>query len=341
MSEAAVLQNLVDRLCESGRITADDVLALRRHVFPDGVVSSAEAGAVFRLDRACAEKSAEWTRFYVDALTDYFVWQSPPRGYVEAARARELLDNVRHDGRIDGMSELELLLNVVHWCEACPEELALAALAAVKESVLTPESAAYGSGRAAGVITAADVELIRKVIYAPGSPGGFTVTRAEAELLFALDGATLGEENAAAWPDLFAKGVANALMFPRGAPVVPAAEEALCRERWLEERGCIGELLAGIGKAALSGDIPFREAFKEADVFGTGRTREALEREEAQVGEALSREAVTAEESHWLVAQLNRAEGFSAGERRLLAFIKANAPAIDPALLPLFEKAGL
>ncbi|MDX1575837.1 MAG: hypothetical protein R3285_06570 [Kiloniellales bacterium] len=343
MSEAAVFQDLVDQICAAGTISAEDVLALRRQVFPDGVVSAEEAEAVFRLDHACRYKAAEWTRFYVDALTDYFVWQSEPRGYVNDAQARTLIDNIEHDGRIDALSELELLLNVVHWCVACPAELSRLALAAVKDSVLSPESAAYGSNRPPAVIAPADVELIRKVIYAPGSPGGFTVTREEAEILFALERATIAEENAPAWPDLFAKGVANALMFPRGAPQVPDAAEALRRERWLEERGSVGNLLLGVGKALASGSVPVRAAFQEADVFGSHRAREAEEQEQARVAEALTREAIDAEEARWLIAQLAKTadsgDGFSEGERQLLAFIKANSPSIDPALQPLIDKA--
>jgi hypothetical protein len=341
MSEAAVFQDLVDQICNSGTISADDVLALRRQVFPDGVVSAEEAEAVFRLDHACQEKAAEWTRFYVDALTDYFVWQSKPRGYVNDAQARALIDNIERDGRIDTMSELELLLNAVHWCVACPAELSQLALSAVKDSVLSPESAAYGSNRPPAVIAPADVELVRKVIYAPGSPGGFTVTREEAEILFALERATIAEENAPAWPDLFAKGVANALMFPRGAAQAPDAEEALRRERWLEERGSVGNLLLGAGNALATGNVPVREAFKEADVFGSHRAQEMREKEDARVTEALAREAIDAEEAQWLIAQFGKAAGFSEGERQLLAFIKANSPSIDPALQPLIDEAGV
>jgi hypothetical protein len=341
MSEVAYLQDLVDQICAAGKITADDVLALRRQVFPDGVVTAEEAEAVFRLDHACGEKASQWTRFYVDALTDYFVWQSTPRGYVNEAQCRALIGNIQHDGRIDATSELELLLNVVHWCVACPAELSRSALAALKDSVLSPDTAAYGSNRPPAVIAPADVELIRKVIYAPGSPGGFTVTREEAEVLFALDRATIAEENAPAWPDLFAKAVANALMFPRGAPMVPDAAEALRRERWLEEKGSIGNLLAGVGKALASGDIPVGAAFKEADVFGTHRAREARDKEQVRVREALSRETIDAEEARWLIDQIGKTEGMSDGERRLLAFIKENAPAIDPALEPLLAAAGV
>lgn len=341
MNDVAVFQDFVEELCAKGAITAKDVLQLRGHVFPDGVVNDAEAAAVFRLDHACAEKAPEWTQFYVDALTDYFVWQSTPRGYVSDEQAARLIREITHDGHIDAQSELELLLNIVHWCTQCPEPLAHLALDAVRESVLSPATAAYGSNRPPAVITPADVELIRKVIYAPGSPGGFTVTRHEAEMLIALDKASAQDENAESWPDLFAKGVANALMFPRGAPVVPDADEALRRERWLEERRGIGSLLLGMGKALARGDVPFGEAARELDITGAHRAREEAEKERARVSEALSRETIDVDEAKWLTGQVGNSTSLSEGMIQLLRFIRQNSPKIDPSLDPLLAKAGI
>lgn len=335
MNAVIPMRDLVDRLAAGGEITADDVLTLRREVFPDGVVSLAEADAIFRLDHACARKAPEWTRFYVDALTDYFVWQSEPRGYVGDAQGRDLIARVTHDGHIDAASELELLLNVVHWCEQCPDALGVLALKAVKESVLTPPTAAYGSNRAPAVITGEDVELLRRVLYAPGSPGGFTVSREEADVLFDLDRATAGQTNAPTWPDLFAKGVANALMFPRGPRVVPSPDVMLRREKWLDERPGIGNLLMDTGKSLAKGNVAFDA------IFGTREAREARAAEERRVNEALQREAIDAEEARWLVAQVAKGQGLSEGVVRLLKFIKDNAPRIDPALAPLLARAGL
>lgn len=335
MNAVIPMRDLVDKLCARGEITSDDVLMLRRQVFPDGVVSAPEAEAIFKLDHACKRKAPEWARFYVDALTDYFVWQSEPRGYVSDTQGCVLIARVTHDGHIDQESELELLLNVVHWCEQCPDALGVLALKAVKESVLTPQTAAYGSNRAPALITGEDVELLRRVLYAPGSPGGFTVSRDEAELLFDLDRATAGHENAPSWPDLFAKGVANALMFPRGPRVVPSADVVLRREKWLDERPGIGDLLLNTGKSLAKGNVAFDA------IFGTKEAREARAEEERRVNEALHREAIDAEEARWLVAQVAQGQGLSEGVVRLLKFIKDNAPRIDPALDPLLAKAGL
>ena len=341
MSQAALSANLVDVILAKRSITAEDVLKLRREVFRDNVVDLNEAEAVFQLDQGCQDKDPSWTQFYVDALTDFFVWQAKPRGYVDEDAARYLIDNLACDGRIDGMSELELLINVVHWAASCPEELADFAMKAVRESVLSPETAAYGSNRPPAVISPLDVAIIRKLIYAPSSPGGFNVTRGEAELIYELHDACAAAENAPAWDDLFVKAIANYLMFPRGAPVVLSADEVKRRERWLQERRGVGQLLADISKAAATGNIDFKGAYEEVDPFGKEKARKENEREAARVREALTREAIDADEARWLTSHIMRDGALRDTERTLLEFIKNNSPGIDPALDALFAKAGI
>ncbi len=341
MSDTLTSSQLVEEIAAKGSITADDVLRLRREVFKDGVVDPMEARDVFRLDHACETKDGTWTQFYVDVLTDFFVWQSQPRGYVQEDMGKFLIENIAGDGRVDSSSELELLINVIHWAKACPPELVQFVLKAVRESVLEPATAAYGSNRPPSVISPADVEIIRKVIYAGASGGGLTVTRTEAELIFDLNDATIAAENAPSWSDLFVKAIANHLMFPRGAPVVASADEALRREAWLKDRRGVGRLLSQMGGAIKSGDIPIREAFAEADVFGTRAAKAEREREDARVSEALSKEAIDQAEAKWLSERINRDGTLHETERKLLQFIKQNSPSVDPLLDELFAKAGL
>ena len=52
------------------RISADDVLALRREIWPDGAVSDAEASALFDLNRAARDAGPEWTAFFVELTYD-------------------------------------------------------------------------------------------------------------------------------------------------------------------------------------------------------------------------------------------------------------------------------
>lgn len=328
-------------IAAAGRITANDVMDLRRRIFGDGVVSLEDADAVFRLDRQCADKDPSWTRFYVEALGDHFVWQSEPRGYLTDEQAQRLLDSSLRNRHIDNTTDLELLIYVVDRATRVPEELVLHVLDAVRESVLTPETAAYGSNRPPAVVTPADVAIIRKVIHAPGGHGSLTVTRREAEMVFDLNDATRGEDNAPEWQDLFVKAIANHLMFPRPAPDLPDAEEAMRRQAWLEKGPAPGSFLAGIGKAFARADVPFAEAWRELDPFGYEQARAEQEAEDRRTREALAREAIDAEEARWLVGRIMNSGAIDANERALLAFIRENSPRIDPALQPLFDEAGL
>ena len=148
MNDVSLATGLVDSLIAKGSIGAEDVLKLRQEIFRDGIADRAEAEAMFRLDAACATKDPTWTQAYVDVMTDYFVWKAEPRKYVSEEKACFLIDHIVSDDRIDGVTELEMLINVIHWAESAPEILAMFALEAVRESILTPATAVYGSNRA-------------------------------------------------------------------------------------------------------------------------------------------------------------------------------------------------
>ncbi len=341
MSDTGLDSSALDDIAAKGLISSEDVLRLRREVFKDGIVDRSEAEAVFRLDRACSDKDPTWAEFYVDALTDYFVWQAEPAKYVSDDKARLLIENIVRDGCIDSATELALLIKIINCATSCPETLVIFVLDAVSESVLNPDRAAYGAGRRPKLIDEMDVEIIRTVIYSGASGGGFTVTRREAELLFDLNDATVEAENAPGWRDLFVKAIANHLMFPLGAPSAPDAGEASRREDWLKERPGTGGLLKGIGRALAGGDIDFGGAWNEVDGFGRKRSRQEIAREEAQVREALSREAIDEDEANWLIGRVCKDRVLHENERALLAFIKENAPNTHPALNQLFVKAGL
>ncbi len=340
MAESLAWPDLVGDLCGRGVISAADVLALRRGNYADGVCTADEAEEILRLDQSCEAKDPAWNQFFVDSLTDYFVWQSVPRGYVSDRLSGWLIGQIGCDGRIDQFSELELLVNIVHRATACPEALVLFALAAVRESILAPRTAVYGSNRPPGLITAADVAIIRKIIHAPGGDGSITVTRREAELIFDLHDATRGSDNAPEWRDLFVKAIACHLMFPRPAPRVPGAEEELRREAWLKERRSIGRMLASVGLALARRNVPFVQAWRDVDPLGWHRAREEQEVEDRRVREALAHESIDAAEAAWLASRLGKAGVLHENECALLVFIRENAPRIDPALHSVMGKAG-
>ncbi len=66
-------------LKEPGRIQPDDVRYFRGEVFRDGVISHAEAEALFAMNAGVAEKCPEWNEYFVEAITQFVVDQAEPR----------------------------------------------------------------------------------------------------------------------------------------------------------------------------------------------------------------------------------------------------------------------
>lgn len=324
------------RLEDKGAITAEDVLALRRSIYGDGNLDAGHVDAIFGLDQRVREKCEPWNEFYVDSLTDYFIWRSDPPNYISEDQGEFLIRNLLRDNKIAGITELELLVNLTHWAVSAPDQLKALVLEAVRDSVLTPDDALYASDRKAGVITPVDVGMIRRTIYGRGGFGDYTVSLPEAELIFELEDATAGAKNADGWQDLFVKAIANYLMFPRGAPVVPAAVEYKRREKWLEEQRGVGNLLKEISKNAVSLD-KLKDGWANMDTFGSKDRRAEAEREERRIGDALSRESIDAREARWLTDKISANKTVTENERALLRFIRKNAPHIDPHLKALMD----
>lgn len=335
------IDTLIAQITSRAEITAADVDALRRQVFCDGVVDRSEAEKVFLLERSCPVRDEAWNRFYVEALTDFFVWRSSPRGFIDEDNASFMIDNIMHDERIDGPTELELLVNVVHWAKAAPIKLKVFVLEAVRDSVMKAGDPVYGKERNAGVIDAVDVEIIRKMVYAVSSEGGITISHREAGLLFELHQLTAEANNDRAWKDLFVKGIANHLMFPREAPAAATPDDTMHRQTWLKEREGVRGMLARVGRAFGRGDISVGDSWSAFDPSGARAEREAEMRETERAREAAQRESIDSEEARWLVCKLSNTDPKHPNIQALLRFIRENAPSIDPSLDPIFSEAGI
>jgi hypothetical protein len=184
------------------RITAEDVLAVRRAIWPDGRVSDTEAGFVFDLNRLIGEPSAEWRDFFLDALTDYAVNQKAPRGYVDEANADWLIAEVEQDGEQVTRLEIELVVKVIERALNCPASLRAWALAQLEDAVV----------RGNRTIDADECALLRRLVFAPGGEGALVVGKDEAEALWRLKDACLDSDNAPEWKILFVQAVGNHLM---------------------------------------------------------------------------------------------------------------------------------
>jgi hypothetical protein len=213
-----------------GRICADDVLRLRRAIYQEGGIDREKAAALFKLNRDQKSHDPAWAEFYVEALSDFFYWREGSDSVLTEDAERMLMDWIGPAEAIDDGTELRLLLHLMFRTNGSSEAFCAYVRDAVRHSVLHSSQPLYGqSERKPGVIDAADVEVIRKLVYGLGGDGGMAISAAEAAFLFELQHATAGAANAPAWRDLFVKAVTMHLLFAGNSPDRIDEPEA----RWL------------------------------------------------------------------------------------------------------------
>lgn len=315
------------------RVTAGDVTELRRSIYTDGVAEAGEVERLFAIDEAAEERDPSWTELFVEAVTDYLVGQVEPRGYIDDANADWLMDRIASDGLVKTETELELLVKVLERAKSSPERLVAFALNQVKTAVVDGEGPlACGRDLVPGRIGRAEVDLIRRIIYAFGGDGNVAITHSEAEILFDINDHTAEAENDLEWSDLFIKAVANFMMASSGY-AVPSRQEALRREAWLDSpSGGVGAFFSSIAAGGLRGVL---QAYRQPSTEETWAERNARKADAIATAET-----VTAQEAEWLAQRIGRDGVLHANEKALLRFIHDEAPSVHPSLKSLIDKAA-
>lgn len=305
--------DLAAQAAENGSISADEILALRQAGWADGQMEPEEAESLFSANDALSESSPEWCDFFVEALSEFVVNTVEPHGYVDQEMADELMSRIDHDGRVETMAELELLVRVLEKALNAPDNLKAYALQQIEAIVLSSEGATRHGELTADGINATECALLRRVVFASGGDRPAAVSQREAEMLFRIKDATLYETNAAEWRDLFVKGAANYLLGFGG-------HEALTLERAGELHQFMESQGAGVGAFLIRvlTSKPDFEGF--ASLLRDGDEPVYLDELDDEAAAAAELEA---SEESWLHDQLEADEELDELEKALIAFIDA------------------
>jgi hypothetical protein len=310
--------DIAQRVAADGQITAEELLALRREGWGDGIITRAEAEALFAVNTALKERSPEWCDFFVEAIGEFVLNGTPPRLQCSLEEAEWLIGQIDHDGVVESMVELETMVRIIERAENVPDRLKTYVLDQIEREVLTGTGPTrHGGDLSATHISAAECRIIRRVIFASGSHAPAAVSRFEAEMLFRLKDETLAEENAAEWDELFIDGVAN---FLKGF-VLPSAQ--LSHERKLELEAFVADNQANLGR--FMGRVA-REAPQVMNHFGKvfGKKQPGGPDYGALAAEG---EKVTDYESEWLEKMVDADGEVDELESRLIARIAAESDA--------------
>ena len=285
-------------------ITAEDTLAIRRVVWPDGKIDPAEADAIFDVNTSVKGSTPEWVDFFAEAISTFLVRQQTPVGYVDDAKASWLMARIDADGRVDSLGELTLLVKILEDATNVPETLKTYALKQIEQIVLTGTGPTRDGGSLdPGSINATEVKLLRRMLFAQASDGPGSISRAEAEMLFRIKDATLGSDNAPEWKTLFVQAVGNHLMAHN-------LYHPLARERAANLDAFMNDANPSVG-GFLSRMDPVRGF---GYVFGK---REIVDEDAAIAADR----AIDSGEEAWLKAEINADAKLDPLEEALLAFV--------------------
>ncbi|MES2700888.1 MAG: hypothetical protein V4647_14860 [Pseudomonadota bacterium] len=149
----------------------------------------------------------------MDALRNFVLNGSDPRGYASDEDAAWLIRMVEADGKVCSLTELELLVQVIEKGLGVPEALKAYALNVIETAVLSGTGPTRDGGELSDThVTAAEAQLLRRMIFGSASDKPGAVSLREAEMLFRLKDATLHLANAPEFQQVFVQGVGNALM---------------------------------------------------------------------------------------------------------------------------------
>ena len=308
---------------------------MRQSFYDDGLITPEEATSLIRLNEACPVQDAAWSPFFVQAICDYIVNQTEPEGYLTAANADWLIAMIAPEGRVRTKTELDLLLQVLDTARWSPERLVRFALDEVKRAVVDGNGPLRINGsRATGTITDSEVDLIRRILYAFGGDGNIAVTRAEAEVLIAIEESLANGTPNPAWTDLFVKAMANVILAASGyAP--PSREEALRSDAWLKRRG-------DLSFSTLVGAMVTGSLSSVWDTYTEQSSEErALARLERQRVEIITNEEITEGEATWLVERLTRDDRLTPTELALIDYLRREATMLHPALVDLVRRTSV
>ena len=305
----AHFSDLTRQAALDGMIHDAEVLSLRQSGWADGAITREEAEAIFALEQATANPSPVWSDFFVEALRNFVLNGTEPRGYASDEEAEWLIRMVEADGKVCSMTELELLVQVIEKGLGVPDALKAYVLKVIEAAVLTGTGPTRDGGELSDThVTPAEAKMLRRVVFGSASDKPGAVSLREAEMLFRLKDATLHQANAPEFKAIFVQGVGNALM--------GYANEAahVSRERMLQLEAFVADNKPQLGRfmGQMAREVP--------NVFGVvfGKRNAAPSREE-QVAAA---EAIVPYEQEWLDAQIAANGQVDDYDRALLDFIE-------------------
>jgi hypothetical protein len=187
------------------RLTAEDIVLLRKHTFPEGIRTSEDVVVMLALNNSCPEKCAEWNAFFVEQLAGFIVHHTFPQGSLDEINIAWIMRMFTTDGVVNSALELELILHVMEMSADVPGELRALALDQLRLAI-TDGIGGYKLSRAIDRkgITRQDVDFAMRIFRGIAEGGIIAVSPVEYHVLQRIEQATLPGANHPHWAGIMA-----------------------------------------------------------------------------------------------------------------------------------------
>ncbi|MEM8948460.1 MAG: hypothetical protein AAGC99_03920 [Pseudomonadota bacterium] len=157
---------LLGELTSTSTFSRLNIEELRTALFRQGGVDRRCAAEIFHANRTITpEKNGEWSEFYLEVLTGFFLQYQSGR-YILPAEFEDLLVAWLGEGTsIDHVNERRLTLRILLRVTNTPDRIERRVLGAVSSNLLSQSERWLGNGqRSPGVLDALDMQLIRRLV---------------------------------------------------------------------------------------------------------------------------------------------------------------------------------
>lgn len=302
--------DLAGGVSTDGAVTPEEMADLRKSAWQDGRMTSVEIDTMILANDQLRGSSQDWSEFFAEALSEYALNDTEPKGYVDDTRSRWIASRITTQGTLAGMEELEAVVRILERATNVGDCLRDLAIGAIEKAALegTGPTRSGENTAPAGRITSLEAGYLRRIVFAPASERPAAVGKREAELLFRIKDATLDGENGTEWPGLFVQGVASYLQGFGGAEPLTAGR-AKELESFMNDQGAnLSHFFARMARSDVR------------DGFGSLLGEMAPEDEYGD-DELAQATRVTPDEASWLDAMLDADEDLDDLERDLLRFL--------------------
>ncbi|TAU48504.1 hypothetical protein ELI44_11020 [Rhizobium ruizarguesonis] len=187
------------------RLTAEDMILLRKHAFPQGIRTSDDVVAMLALNNSCPEKCAAWNAFFVEQLAGFIVHYTYPQGSLDEINVAWIMRMFTTDGVVNSALELELILHVMEISADVPGELRALTLDQLRLAI-TDNIGGYKLSRAIDRrgISRQDVDFAMRIFRSVAEGGVIPVSSVEYGVLQQIERATLAGANHPHWAGIMA-----------------------------------------------------------------------------------------------------------------------------------------